>query len=130
MASLQSACAPIGGARLGFEPSKVGTHSLCLGVAMEMYLAGVPVYTIMLIGRWLSNAFLSYIQKQVEQFLQDVAKKMLMHQLFRTIPDLAPCVVLSKDPQQHNHHDNAKTRSNIGCDASQRVQLLAFSLFN
>jgi hypothetical protein len=49
---------------------------------MEMYLAGVPVYTIMLIGRWSSNAFLHYIQKQVEQFLKDVAKKMLTHQLF------------------------------------------------
>jgi hypothetical protein len=51
IASLQTACATIGGARLGFEPSKIGTHSLRSGAAMEMYLAGVPVYTIMLIGR-------------------------------------------------------------------------------
>ena len=44
---------------------------------MEMYLAGVPVYTIMLIGRWSSDAFLHYIRKQVEQFSQDITKKML-----------------------------------------------------
>ncbi len=41
--SLQSACTTIGGTRLGFEPSKIGTHSLCLGATMEMYLAEVPV---------------------------------------------------------------------------------------
>jgi hypothetical protein len=71
-----------GSARLGFEPSKLGTHSLCSGAAMEMYLAGVPVYTIMLIGRWSSNAFLQYICKQVKQFLQHVAKQMLTFHLF------------------------------------------------
>ncbi len=47
----------IGSARLGFKQSKIGTHSLCSWAAMEMYLAGVPMYTIMLIGRWSSKAF-------------------------------------------------------------------------
>jgi hypothetical protein len=97
---------------------------------MEMYLAGVPVYTIMLIGRWSSNAFLRYIRKQVKQFLQKVAKKMQTHQSFRMIPDVAPRVVSNKDPRQPDHHDNAKTRRNIGRNASQWVQLPAFSLFN
>ncbi len=59
--SLRAACATIGSAQLGFEPEEIGTHSLRSGAAMEMYLAGVPVYTIMLIGRWLSDAFLRYI---------------------------------------------------------------------
>ena len=77
--TLHAACATIGSARLGFEPDEIGTHSLCSGAAMEMYLAGVPVYTIMLIGRWYSDAFLHYIRQQVEQFLKDVAQKMLMH---------------------------------------------------
>jgi hypothetical protein len=77
--TLCAACATIGSARLGFEPDKIGTHSLRSGAAMEMYLAGVPVYTIMLIGRWSSNAFLHYIQQQVEQFSKDVAQKMLTH---------------------------------------------------
>jgi hypothetical protein len=97
--SLRSACATIGSACLGFDPSEIGTHSLRSGAAMEMYLAGVPVYTIMLIGRWSSNAFSHYIRKQVQQFLQDVAKKMLTHRSFRTIPDIAPCVVSNEDPR-------------------------------
>jgi len=73
IATLRAACATIGSARLGFEPEEIGTHSLRSGAAMEMYLAGVPVYTIMLIGRWSSDAFLRYIWRQVEQFLKDVA---------------------------------------------------------
>jgi hypothetical protein len=88
------------------------------------------MYTIMLIGRWSSDAFLHFIWKQVKRFSQDVAKKMLMHWLFRTIPDIATRVVSNEDPRQCNHPDNAKTRRNIGRNASQRVQLPAFSLFN
>ena len=65
---------------------------------MEMYLMGVPVYTIMLIGRWSSNAFLHSIWKQVEQFSKDVAQKMLTYRSFCTIPDVASHVVSNKDP--------------------------------
>jgi hypothetical protein len=77
--TLCAACATIGSACLGFKPDEIGTHSLHSGAAMEIYLAGVPVYTIMLIGRWSSDAFLHYIRRQVEQFLKDVAQKMLTH---------------------------------------------------
>ncbi len=77
LSALRAASNAVGSARLGFEPSEMGTHSLCSGAAMEMYLAGVPVYTIMLIGRWLSDAFLRYIRKQMEQFSRHVAKQML-----------------------------------------------------
>ena len=57
---------------------------------------------------------------------------MLTHRSFQTIPDIAPQVVLNEDPRQRqrNHRDNAETRRNIGRDASRRVQLPAFSLFN
>ena len=82
--ALRAACTTIDSAVLGFEPHEIGTHSLCSGAAMEMYLAGVPVYTIMLLGRWSSDAFLRYIRKQVEQFSRDVAQKMLTHRSFRT----------------------------------------------
>ena len=127
---LRSACATIGSSRLGFDPSKIGTHFLRSDAAMEMYLAGVPVYTIMLMGRWSSDSFLRYIWKQVKKFLQDVAKKMLTRRLFQTISDIAPRVVSSEDPWQRNHRDNTETRRNVGCDASRRVQLPTFSLFN
>jgi hypothetical protein len=39
-----------------------------LGPQMAMYLAGVPIFSIMLIGRWSSLAFLKYIRKQVQEF--------------------------------------------------------------
>jgi hypothetical protein len=120
----------VGSARSGIEPSKMGTHSLCSGAAMEMYLAGVPVYTIMLIGRWSSNAFLHYIRKQVEQFSRHVVKQMLTFRLFWIIPEIAPWVVLIEDPQQCNHRNNAVTRQNIGGDMSRWVQLPAFSCFS
>jgi hypothetical protein len=77
LSALRAESKAVGSTRLGFKPSKMGMHPLCSGAAMEMYLAGVPVYTIMLIGRWSSNAFLCYIRKQVEQFLQHVGKQML-----------------------------------------------------
>ncbi len=57
LSALRAASKAVESARLGFKPSKMGTHSLCSGAVMEMYLAGVPVYTIMLIGRWVSNFF-------------------------------------------------------------------------
>lgn len=128
--TLRPACATIGSAHLAFKPEEIGMHSLCLGAAIEMYLVGVLVYTIILIGRWSSDAFLHYILKQVEQFSKDIAQKILMHQSFCTIPDVAPLVVSNKDPRQRNHSNNAETRRNIGCDMSHRVQLPAFSLFN
>jgi hypothetical protein len=126
---LQTASQSVGSASLGFKPKEIGTHSLRSGAAMEMYLAGVSVYTIMLIGRWSSNAFLRYIRKQLEQFSPHVAKQMLTLRSFCTIPHIAPHVVSIEDPRQWNHRDNAETRQNIGGDRSRRVQLPSFSHF-
>jgi hypothetical protein len=43
-----------------------------------MYLNGVPVYTIMLLGCWSSDASLRYIRKQVESFGSGVLSKMIV----------------------------------------------------
>ncbi len=130
LTALRAACAAIGSTHLCFEQSKMGTHSLCSGTAMEMYLTRLPVYTIILIGRWLSNTLLCYIRKQVEQISQNVAKQMLTFRSFQTTPDITPLVVSNKDPRQCNHHNNAETRHNIGHGNLQRMQLPSFSLFN
>ena len=45
--------------------------------AMAMSLDQIPVYVIMMIGRWSSDAFLKYIRKQVEQFSHNMAKRMI-----------------------------------------------------
>ena len=47
---LRAAAIQYGEARLGFSASRIGTHSLRAGAAMAMFLAGVPVETIQLIG--------------------------------------------------------------------------------
>lgn len=76
----------IGERTLGFTSKEVGTHSNRAGFAMMMYLSGRPVYTIMLIGRWLSDAFLRYIEKQIKEFSKGASQKMLMHNTFYNIP--------------------------------------------
>ena len=48
---------------LGFKGDEVGTHSIRSSLAMALYLARRPVSTIMLLGRWSSDAFLLYIRR-------------------------------------------------------------------
>ncbi|KAL7470172.1 hypothetical protein ACHAXS_010414 [Conticribra weissflogii] len=65
---LWDTAAAVGKDHLGFGKEDIGTHLLCSSAAMSMYLGQCLVYTIMMIGRWSSYAFLLYIRKQVEQF--------------------------------------------------------------
>jgi hypothetical protein len=67
----------IGETKHGIRRSEIGTRSIRSGAAMAMYLAGVPVFSIMLICRWSSTAFLKYIRKQVQEFSQGISSKMI-----------------------------------------------------
>jgi hypothetical protein len=78
--TLRDVVVAIGKTRLGITKEEVGTHSIRSGAAMAMYLVECPVYTVMLIGRWSSDAFLRYIRKQVMEFSHTVSKKMLKFQ--------------------------------------------------
>jgi hypothetical protein len=100
---LRAAASRIGEDVLGFPATDIGTHSLRSGAAMAMYLAGVPVFTIMLIGRWSSDAFLRYIRRQVLQFSAGVATRMVSatSQNFFTLPDFDP-----EDPRTRAHRTN------------------------
>lgn len=60
---LRLAATSIGPDVLGFTADQISLHSARSGAAMAMFLAGVPVFTIMLMGRWSSDAFLHYIRK-------------------------------------------------------------------
>ena len=75
----------IGETKLGIRRSEIGTRSICSGAVMAMYLAGVPVFSIMLIGRWSSTAFLKYIQKQVQEFSQGISSEMIEVQSFKHV---------------------------------------------
>jgi hypothetical protein len=57
---LRQAAAAIGKHKLGFTPDMIGLHFAHSGAAITMYSAGVPVFTIMLLGRRSSDAFLLY----------------------------------------------------------------------
>jgi hypothetical protein len=76
----------LGESRLGFKSSEVGTHSNRSGGAMGMFLAGTPIYTIMLMGRWSSDAFMRYIRKQVLQLSHGISSRMLTYNEFYTVP--------------------------------------------
>lgn len=84
---IRLAATAIGKDTLGFSPNDLGLHSARSGAAMAMCLAGVPVYTIMLLGQWSSDAFLRYIRKQVKEFSNGISKKMLTHDKFFLIPN-------------------------------------------
>ncbi len=84
---IRQAVATLGHEKLGFHPEEVGTHSNRSGGAMGMFLAGTPVYTIMLMGRWSFNAFMRYIRKQVLSLSHGIAAKMLTYEQFYTVPD-------------------------------------------
>jgi hypothetical protein len=91
---------------LGLDAALCGLHSIRSSAAMAMYLNGVPVYTIMLLGRWSSDAFLRYIRKQVEQFGHDVAKLMIQNPRFHNTEIAGP-----EDPRNHN---SLSTAANMG----------------
>jgi hypothetical protein len=119
---LRAAAAVLGEAFLGFKPEDIGTHSLRSGAAMAMYLANVPVYTIMIVGRWSSDAFLRYIRKQVEMFSHNVSCRMLEHEHFYTTPDFRQSSS-SSDPRTSGHRDSFAASTQPG-----RGRRAAFSL--
>jgi hypothetical protein len=49
---IRKAVVDMGTERLGFTPEDCGTHLIRSAAARAMHMAGVPAYTIMLIGRW------------------------------------------------------------------------------
>ncbi len=84
---------------------------------MAMYLGKCLVYTIMLIGRWSSNAFLQYIRKQVMEFSHNVSKSMLWFQNYHHTPNFEHQIA-ANDPVICNDPNNAKMRGNASGDTS------------
>jgi len=102
---LRLAATTIGPDELGFTAKQIGLHSARSGAAMAMYLAGVPVFTIMLLGRWSSDAFLRYIRKQVKEFSTGISQKMIIHEHFFTVPSAS-----NDDPRTRHHPLNHASR--------------------
>eukprot|EP00978_Attheya_sp_CCMP212_P019781 scaffold55737_cov58-Attheya_sp.AAC.5 len=111
---VSAAVVVIGEDKLGIKAIGIGTHSFRSGSAMAMYLAHVAVYTIMIIGRWSSDAFLCYIlQKQVEMFSHNVSIHMLANKKFFMMPDYDPSIS-RQDPLISNKPARFATLMNHG----------------
>lgn len=114
--ALRNAVEAYGETKLGINREDIGTHSLRSGSAMAMYLGECPVYVIMMIGRWSSDAFLVYIRKQIEQFSHGVSSKMLRFQFHRHVSDdAAPSRRFAGDNERvrRSHPDKLGSRWNI-----------------
>ena len=61
----------------GHDPQDIGLHSIRSAAAMAMILSGVPIYMVMLIGQWKSDAFIIYIREQVMELMKSVSQKMI-----------------------------------------------------
>jgi hypothetical protein len=73
---------------------------------------------VMLIGRWSSDAFLQYIQKQVMEFSHNVSKRMLKFQNYRHIPNFEHQIP-TNDLRVRNDQNNAETRQHVSGDTSR-----------
>jgi hypothetical protein len=99
---------------LNIKAEECGLHSLRSSAAMAMYLNGIPVYTIMLLGRWSSDAFLRYIRKQVTEFTKGVARKMIQRPVYFHVSHAG-----REDPRTHNRQSSTANHGmgNHGNDA-------------
>jgi hypothetical protein len=124
---LRAAAMAIGADKLGYSYEDIGTHSLRSGAAMAMYLSDVPVFTIMLIGRWSSDAFLRYIRRQVQEFSRGVSRNMIREESFFHVPTAASI----EDPRTNRSHLNLSGRGlPNGPSASTRARGAHLSLWH
>jgi hypothetical protein len=115
---IRLATTAIGHETFGFHPKDIGFYSTRSGAAVAMYLSGVPVFTIMLLGRWSSDAFLRYICKQVKEFSSAINSKMVKKDDFFTIPS-----AILEDPRIRGHSLNLSCRNN-GLDFKEAAKTL------
>jgi hypothetical protein len=69
----------------GYTLKRVSSHSLRSGGAMALKLAGQSSDTIMRIGRWTSNTYMTYIHSQIGALAKGLAWKMSRHHTFHNV---------------------------------------------
>jgi hypothetical protein len=100
LSRLHRAATSLGPDTLVYNPDQIGLHSARSGAAMAMYLAGLPMFTIMLLGCWSSDAFLQYIRKEVQEFSSSVSSQMIIKENFFNL-------------QQYQSSEHSTTAANI-----------------
>jgi hypothetical protein len=70
----------------GYRAVDIGTHSIRSGAAMALFMADEQPHKIMILGRWLSDAFMDYIRPQVQEWTSGMSTQMLRHDDFHIAP--------------------------------------------
>ena len=126
LADIRAAADFIGIDTLGFSSDDVGTHSVRASLAMMACLDNVPIYTIMLLGRWSSDAFLSYIEKQTREFTRGISARMIKNEAFCNTPHAGESTNSSSNKTRHSmsHHRRSLLGDICGRQGSLRHQLM------
>ena len=109
---LRHTCATLGGKNVfGFDRMDIGTKSIRSGAAMGLFLANHSTERIMLMGRWLSQAFLVYIRPQVIEWTNNMSQDMIRHDSFTDASgfDMADPDIARVPPRRFNGPDNSIT---------------------
>ena len=69
----------------GYDLTRIGTHSLRSGGAMQLKLAGYDHDMIRKLGRWRSDTYLRYIQSQISELTLGVARSMAQLRWFTNV---------------------------------------------
>jgi hypothetical protein len=69
----------------GYTLERVSSHSLRAGGAMALKLAGATTDTIMRMGRWTSNTYMTYIHAQIGALTKGIAWKMSRNHTFHNV---------------------------------------------
>ena len=87
----------------------IGTKSIRSGAAMGLFLANHSTERIMLMGRWLSQAFLVYIRPQVIEWTNNMSQNMIRHDSFADASglDMADPDIARVPPRRFNGPDNS-----------------------
>ena len=73
--------------QLHFNQKRIGTHTIRTSFAMILHSVGIAKVTVMLIGRWASDAYLRYIRHNLADFSKNISAQMVKsNELFYNIP--------------------------------------------
>jgi hypothetical protein len=107
---LRHTCSTLGGKKVfGFDRADIGTKSIRSGAAMGLFLANHSTERIMLMGRWLSQAFLVYIRPQVIEWTNNMSRDMIRHDSFTDASgfDMADPEIARVPTRRFNGPDNS-----------------------
>jgi hypothetical protein len=107
---LRHTCSVLGGKKeFGYYAKEIGTNSIQSDAAMGLFLMNHSSERIMLMGRWLSQAFLVYIRPQVIEWTNNLSSDMIHHDSYTDASgfDMADPEIAHLPPRRFNCPDNS-----------------------